>query len=43
MKNDDIRLVFPLVPTACAYAKSDGYFGELRGLEIEVLRVLGRY
>ena len=42
MGNDDFqwgdRWVFPLVPTACAYAKLNEYFGKLRGGEIEVLQ-----
>ena len=28
--NDNRHWVFPLVPTACAYAKLDGYFGKLQ-------------
>ena len=27
--NEKHHWVFPLVPTACAYAKLDGYFGKL--------------
>ena len=35
--------VFPLCPTSCAYAKSNGYFGKLRGSEIDVLEVQGDF
>ena len=36
--NEKHHLVFPLVPTACDYAKLDGYFGKLRKSEIEVVQ-----
>ena len=35
--------VFPLVPTSRAYAKSNGYFGKLRGSEIEVPQPQGDF
>ena len=41
--NGKHRLVFPLVPTACAYAKSNEYFGKLRGLAIEGLQLQGDF
>ena len=37
------RWVLPLAPTACAYSKLNGYFGKLRGLEIEVLQARGDF
>ena len=37
------RWVFPLVPTACDCAKLDGYFGKLRGFQIEARKVKGEF
>ena len=41
--NEKHRWVFPLVPTACAYAKLNEYIGKLRGLRIGVLQVQGDF
>ena len=35
--------VFPLVPTACAYAKLNGYFWEIKQGQIEVLQAQGDF
>ena len=35
------RWVFPLVPTACSYAKLDEYFGKFWKAEIEVMQTQG--
>ena len=37
------RLVFPLSPTSCAYAKLNVYFGKLRSSEIEVPQLQGEF
>ena len=37
------HLVLPLVPTACDYAKLNGYIGELRDAKIEVLQAHGDF
>ena len=39
--NGERRWVFPLVPTAYAYAKLCGYFGEMRKAQIEVPQAQG--
>ena len=39
--NEKHHWVSPLVPTACAHAKLDGYFGKLRKSEIEALYAQG--
>ena len=36
--NDKHRWVFPLAPTACAYAKLDDYFRKMQTQQIEVLQ-----
>ena len=36
--NDKHRWVFPLAPTACAYAKLDDYFRKMQKKQIEVLQ-----
>ena len=41
--NEENRWVFPLVPTSCAYAKLDGYFGKLRKSEIHALQIQGDF
>ena len=41
--NDKHRWVFPLVPTACAYAKLGEYFGKLRKAEIDVMQMQGGF
>ena len=41
--NEKHHLVFPQVPTACACAKLDEYFGELRKAEIEALQTQGDF
>ena len=41
--NDKYRWVFPLVPTACAYAKSDDYFRKMQKKQIEVLQTQGDF
>ena len=41
--NGKNRWVFPLVPTACAYAKLGEYFGKLRGSVIEVPQAQGDF
>ena len=41
--NDNHRWVFPLAPTACDYAKLDGYFGKLRNAEISALQMQGYF
>ena len=41
--NEKRRWVFSLVPTACSYAKLNGYFGKLRSSEIEVLQAKGDF
>ena len=41
--NDKHRWVFPLVPTACAYAKLGEYFGKLRKAEIEAHQLKGDF
>ena len=41
--NEKHLLVFPLVPTACAYAKLGEYFGKLRKSEISALRRQGDF
>ena len=39
--NGKHRWVFPLVPTDCACAELNDYFGKFRGAEIEVLKSTG--
>ena len=39
--DENHHCVFPLVPTACAYTKLDGYFGKLQKAQIEVLQMQG--
>ena len=41
--NEKHRWVWPLVPTACAYAKLSEYFGKLRGFGIEVPKAQGDF
>ena len=41
--NDKHRWVFPLVPTACAYAKLDDYFRKMQKKQIEVLQTQGDF
>ena len=41
--NEKNRWVFPLVPTAFAYAKSNEYFGKLQNSKIEVLQAQGDF
>ena len=41
--NEKNRWVFPLVPTACAYAKLNEYFGKLQNSKIEVSQTQGDF
>ena len=41
--NEKHRRVFPLGPTAFAYAKLDEYFGKLRNSEIAAVRTHGGF
>ena len=41
--NEEHRWVFPLVPTACDYAKLDEYFGKLRNAKIAALQAHGDF
>ena len=41
--NDNRHWVFHLAPTACAYAKLDGYSGKLRKAEIGALQMQGDF
>ena len=41
--NEKHRWAFPLVPTACGYAKLNEYFGKLRDVKIEVLQLQGDF
>ena len=37
------HLVFPLLPTSCAYAKLNGYFWEMQKEHIEISQVQGDF
>ena len=41
--NEKRRWVFSLVPTACSYAKLNGYFGKFRDAELEVPHAPGDF
>ena len=41
--NEKRRWLFPLVPTCCAYAKLDAYFGKLRKAGVEARQMKGDF
>ena len=41
--NGQHRWVFPLVPTACDYAKQDDYFGKFQKSQISALQAQGNF
>ena len=41
--NEKHHWVFPLVPTSCAYAKLDGYFGKMQKSKMSALQAQGDF